>query len=355
VPPRQLQSRTPKDLETICLKCLRKDPARRYQSALALAEDLRHFLAGEPIQARPVGRLERAGRWCRRYPAVTTLIVILILFCAVIGYLFGQAIALKEREAEARQAAETALGQETRAKEAADQALKQESQAKGAADRALADLKAEKQQTTDLLYATRINLAHREWQAGNARRARQLLDDCPQDLRGWEWGFLKGLFDERSVALNGHAGMPLGVALTPDGNRAVTIATDHAVRIWDARTGAELHKLDVQALRLAVSPDGRRAAVAVDQGVKVFDLATGRDVYTVNLGDTACGLGFVRGAELAVALLGGQVRFLDAATGAERSRLGSPLLFAQATRVLLAQAQGVAFSPDGRWLAQGGT
>ncbi|HVS34443.1 MAG TPA: protein kinase [Gemmataceae bacterium] len=68
VPPRQLQSKTPRDLETICLKCLQKDAKRRYIGAAGLAEDLRRYRAGEPIAARPVGRSERIWRWVRRNP-----------------------------------------------------------------------------------------------------------------------------------------------------------------------------------------------------------------------------------------------------------------------------------------------
>jgi tetratricopeptide (TPR) repeat protein len=87
VPPRQLQPAAPADLETVCLKCLRKEPGQRYASALALADDLHRFLAHEPIQARPVGRWERAVKWARRRPTQAALIVTAVL--AVVGLVTG--------------------------------------------------------------------------------------------------------------------------------------------------------------------------------------------------------------------------------------------------------------------------
>ena len=81
-PPKTLVPGLPRDLETIALTCLRKDPRRRYASAEALADDLQRWLDGFPIQARPVSKLEHAGRWCRRRPAVAALLAVLALTVA---------------------------------------------------------------------------------------------------------------------------------------------------------------------------------------------------------------------------------------------------------------------------------
>jgi serine/threonine protein kinase len=79
VPPRRLQPTVPRDLETICLKCLRKEAVRRYATAQDLADDLRRFRAGEPVRARPVGTGERVIVWCRRNPGVAVLLAALVL------------------------------------------------------------------------------------------------------------------------------------------------------------------------------------------------------------------------------------------------------------------------------------
>ncbi len=86
VSPRSLQRGLPRDLETICLKCLHKDPSRRYATAEALADDLDRFLNDRPIQARPAGLPERGWRWCRRNPMMATLTgsVSVLLVAAVI-------------------------------------------------------------------------------------------------------------------------------------------------------------------------------------------------------------------------------------------------------------------------------
>src|SRR5947207_486503 len=77
--PSLLRPVLPRDLGTICLKCLEKEPHRRYASALELAEDLRRYRQHEPIRARPIGRLGRLTRWCRRKPLVASLLALLVL------------------------------------------------------------------------------------------------------------------------------------------------------------------------------------------------------------------------------------------------------------------------------------
>jgi WD40 repeat protein len=132
-PPRRLNDRIPRGLETICLKCLQKEPAQRYGSAADLAADLRHFLNDEPIVARPVGRVGRLGRWCRRNPGMVGLLaacVLVLLLAAVVSTYF----LTKQWEASA------ALDEVTRQKNAALQAEREKTEALAEAKLAEAEL-----------------------------------------------------------------------------------------------------------------------------------------------------------------------------------------------------------------------
>jgi WD40 repeat protein len=105
-PLRRAFPKTPRDLVTICAKCLEKDPRRRYRRAADLSEDLDRFLSGRPVKARPIGVVERAVRWCRRNPALASLFtaVSLLLLAIVVGSLVA-AVSLR-REAQRAQRAE---------------------------------------------------------------------------------------------------------------------------------------------------------------------------------------------------------------------------------------------------------
>jgi tetratricopeptide (TPR) repeat protein len=127
VPPTRLQPKTPRDLETVCLKCLHKEPARRYATAADLAEDLRRFQAGEPVLARPVSLAERAAKWARRRPApaiLAVLVALLVPGLPALGLWYARHEGRRAEEAEAQR--READEQRAEARRERDRALKAE-------------------------------------------------------------------------------------------------------------------------------------------------------------------------------------------------------------------------------------
>jgi hypothetical protein len=104
--PSSRNRQAPRDLETICLKCLRKEPERRYASAQELADDLGRFVRGEPVAARPVGAVERTWKWAKRRPALAALLGVVLLALVSLAVLSGNLAAARHDADERRQAAE---------------------------------------------------------------------------------------------------------------------------------------------------------------------------------------------------------------------------------------------------------
>ena len=190
---RKLDARLPRDVETICLKCLEKDPARRYQSAAALAADLRRWLTGHPIQARPVSRTERAWRWCHRNPAVASLsasVVLVLLTGIAVSSFFALQSAVRNRDL---------LKETTRANEKALEATTNATRADAKTDEARRHL-----------YAAHMNLAQSAWEDARVTETVRLLElyrppvgqeDRDGDFRGFEWFYLYRLCHSELLTL----------------------------------------------------------------------------------------------------------------------------------------------------------
>src|SRR5262245_28811845 len=192
VSPRELQPKTPRDLETICQRCLQKEQGKRYASAVELADDLHRFQRGEPIRARPVSLPERVWSWCRRNPVVAILmaaVAMSLLTGALVATYFAfeaHARALdfeKEKERPELKATE-ARGRATGAAKKAAIAAKERNRGRE-----------EEAEAKRNLYVTSVNLAQQALEAGDAEHARALLQgvipkDGEKDLRNFEWHYL---------------------------------------------------------------------------------------------------------------------------------------------------------------------
>jgi WD40 repeat protein/serine/threonine protein kinase len=348
VSPRLLNSKVPRDLETICLKCLQKSPAKRYNSAAELSRDIDRFLGGKPIHARPVSSAEHAWRWCRRNPVIASLSasVSLLLLASAIGGPTLTVIANRNAR-KANENAQLAFAESRRADSARTAAEQSATEAKRA------KIEADNQRDEARLnaYASGIQLAQRAWQENNVVRARELLAELPTEaagrkLRGFEWHYLDRLCHSEALTLKGHRGWVRSVAFNPDGQRVASASADGTIKIWESATGKELLSMDDGVVfSVAFSPDGQRLASGSGSDTKIWDSATGKVLLDLGEGTATCVTFSPDGKRLASAHdtgNAGTLNIWDSATG--------KLLFSTDDNdgVL-----SVAFSPDGQRMASG--
>ncbi len=342
--PRTLDSRIPRDLETIVLKAIEKDRERRYPSAEAMAEDLRRFLADEPIRARQVSAPERYWRWARRNPAIAMLggVLMVLLVATTIGSIVAASYF----------------------RDLAGAAVLAQRDATIERDRAQRNENAERRGR----YRSDIAAASGSLQLQNSGAARFALEDAPEEHRNWEWQYLHSQLDGASFVLPVPGGKIRSLVLSPSGRQFAVCCFEHnEVYLYDVADGsldAVLRGHSATATSVAYRPDGEQVAtIGNDQTIRLWEPATGRqtavlkaeaapthpDRYSL-VAYNSDGSRIASSPGLESSLLdpysvagAGTSRLWDAATGMQIAILAE---WQDGTRP-------VAFSPDGKRLAVG--
>jgi WD40 repeat protein/serine/threonine protein kinase/tetratricopeptide (TPR) repeat protein len=299
----------PRDLRTIVHKAIDRDPARRYASAAALADDLQRFLEDRPIQARPPGRAELFGRWCRRNPVVVSLLAA-VLLVTLLGF---AGIVIQWREAVASSVlAETNAQLAYKQGEEIQKVNHDLVEAQGIVEQRNQALRSSQDRLRRALYLSDVRLLPVAWEQESLglmvdSLQRQVPRDGEPDLRNFEWHYWNRMCQpdsevqlEREKQSNYLRFADL-ITFSPDGTMVAGLpGSAPNLTLWDSRTGkirlatkqtvvAELGKYPVGP-HIAFSPDGTRMAVSsnarttikgrpLQYNLMVWDAATGQEVW----------------------------------------------------------------------------
>jgi WD40 repeat protein len=243
--PRSLNPAVDRDLETICQKCLSKDPRQRYGSAQELADDLGRFLEGRPIQARPLGPLGKAARWCQRSPALAAAALCaaasVLAALALMTWAYFRVSAALDEEASQRQAAVQLENAERWER-----------------------------------YLANMALASSALQTGNISAARRSIEAAPAAHLGWEWRHFRQQID-RSLLVFRHDGQVDRVAFV---GASSLLTVGARARRWSLAGGEEPLPGWLSGQEnpmVAVSADGQRLAHQRGAEVVVLDLGSGEE------------------------------------------------------------------------------
>jgi len=373
--PRRLNGNVPKDLATIALKCLEKVPARRYQSASELSTEFRRYLAGDPIKARPIGRIPRAWRWAKRRPAAAALLAV-VAVVAVVGPIVAtqQALLLVERD----RLLDDVAAQQATLKAASVRLEKKNDElqnqlARNFIERGSAECESGRIPQGIALFAAAHDVARPDDPL--RRSARNLIaawyanagtpllhdgtvvavafspDDCliltaSRDSTTRQWEVKTG---EPHGPVIRHNSWVQAAVYSPDGRTILTGDGAGTAQVWDAKTGdpiseAMIHSNEVRTV--AFSPDGRMALTgSADSTARLWDATTGKSLRDpLKHGSSVRAATFSPDERLILTgTAAGVAQLWGADTG---KKVGQPLRHE-------GRISAVAFSPDGSTVATG--
>ncbi len=329
VPPSRFVPGLPRDLETIGLKCLQKEPAKRYISADAMAEDLRRYQSGEPILARRTGLGERSWRWCRRNPTLAGAVG--AAAAAMVAVALVSALYAADR---ARYA--TRLAQEGGRTKAALSELNLH----------FAVLALERGRNACTQGEISSGLL---WMVEGLDYATKEHDEALQHAARADLALMQTQLPTLRAVFSHHA--PVTAAFSRDGKTILTGSLDKTARLWDAATGqprGSLMEFEVPIWAVAFSPDGKTILTGSRDGrAQLWNASNGQlRCEPIVHGDEVLSVAFSPDGEtILTGCRDGISRLWDTATGKPRAR--TPLL---QTAIL-----GAAFSPDGKTFVTGST